>query len=169
MNMETIKTNYDGLFIHANFHFSVFYIIQPIPSGSGNQKLCAPITFPQTSRSSKKSQNDDFQSLWDDELNDIGPPTISRSNASSIYGVSDDPNSERSKTSHDRICEGMMLQSSDDEEPTETGMKDLLGELHVGDMVPVLISDVNNPLKFWLHIRQAKYEQQFNQLYNDMQ
>lgn len=59
----------------------------------------------------------------------------------------------------------MVLSSSD-----EGGeIKNLLGEFHVGDTIPVKLSDVNNPLKFWVHIQQEKHVKQINELHHEMQ
>lgn len=137
---------------------------QPSTSGylSSNARK---VTEPTTKAKSLKSE--DFNSLWDDELENAVPP----SNSSSFYGVSDISNNDKSDkepslpSSSDRVHMKMALSSSEDESDS---IKDLLDELHVGDVIPVRVSDINSPLKFWVHIRQDKYIQQINKLYKAM-
>lgn len=114
--------------------------------------------------------SDDFEDVWEDELENVQPPTINRSNASSFYGVSDlSSSSNASKASLDPIHRGMLETSSEDE-ATISEIPDLLGELHVGDMLKSRVSDTNNPLKFWIQILQDhKYLQQINEMLQKMQ
>lgn len=115
------------------------------------------------------SSKDDFEDLWVDELENVQPPTINRSNPSSFYGVSDlSAGSTSSKSSIDSVHKRMLEASSDDEVKISE-IPDLLSEFQGGDILPARVSDTNNPLKFWIHVRQEKYTLQINDMYKKMQ
>lgn len=115
------------------------------------------------------------ENLWDDELDDLEPPKIisngkAPSNSSSLYyGVSDIDGSSTGTSSREQIINPIHSFSDDEEEDQLNDIKSVLGDLSVGDMIPVVLSNVNNPLKFWLNIRREEYEKQFKTLYKDMQ
>lgn len=112
---------------------------------------------------------DDFADLWEDELENLQPPTLNRSNPSSYYGVSDSPaSSSSSNPSVDPVVR-RMAEPSSDEEVQISEIPELLSEFCCGDILPARVSDSNNPLKFWVHIRQEKYVQQINKMLTDMQ
>lgn len=62
----------------------------------------------------------------------------------------------------------MMELTSEDEEKV-SDIPDLLSEFQPGDMPPARVSDTNNPLKFWIHIRLEKYVTQLNDMHKAMQ
>lgn len=115
------------------------------------------------------SKTDDFTDLWEDELENVQPPTINRSNPSSFYGVSDLSNGSTSSKSSCDPVQQRMLESTSEDEAMITDIPDLLSEFHAGDILPARVSDTNNPLKFWIHIRQEKYITQINEMYKKMQ
>lgn len=148
--------------------FISLYEFQPVASVSGLQKTVTPNSTLQ------EPTIDHINDVWDDEWENIQPPTKNPQSraSSSFYGVSDIDGSTSTKSSHALLCQQMQLPSSDDEqeqEQTQTDLKALLDELHVGETVSVRISDVNNPLKFWLHLRPEKYVSQLRQMHNEMQ
>lgn len=127
------------------------------------------------------NQNADFESsqenLWDDELDFLQPPTApakskAESNDSSLYyGVSDTEGDSSAPPSsgemHQTLAEHMLSDEEEEEEQNE--IKGIVSELHPGDIIPVRLSDVNSPLKFWVHVRQEKYKNEIGTLYKDMQ
>lgn len=56
-----------------------------------------------------------------------------------------------------------------DEEVDDMRLKSGLEDLHAGDVIPVRMADVNNPLKFWVHIQTEKKKEEIDKLYNEMQ
>lgn len=62
-----------------------------------------------------------------------------------------------------------MLESSSEDEAKISEIPDLLNEFQAGDFLPAYVSETNNPLKFWIHIRQEKYIMQINEMHKKMQ
>lgn len=121
-----------------------------------------------------ESSNDN---LWDDELDNLESPTApskddSNTEDSSVYYCVSDTEEEAAPPLSVELLRQRMahpLLSDEEEETEQNKIKGAVNEMHVGDTVPVRLSDANSPLKFWVHIRQEKYREQFNKLYNDMQ
>lgn len=151
--------------------FSFVFIQKPTPSTLNGQESVAT-TNAHTGKSTPiqvSKASDDFEGLWDDELENVLPPTINRSNPSSFYGVSDlSTGSTSSKSSHDPFHQGM-LESTSEDEANISEIPDLLNEFHAGAFLSARVSDTNNPLKFWIHIRQDKYVIQINEMCKKMQ
>lgn len=124
---------------------------------------------PKASEEEKVELNTSADNLWDDELENLEPPVVVKSKAnsnSSIYGVSEDGSipDTRENNSHP-----LLSVYSDEEEVESQEIKSLLSEIRVGDVLPVQMSEINSPLKFWVHILQEKFGKQFDTLFNDMQ
>lgn len=115
--------------------------------------------------------SDDIEKLWEDELENIQPPTLNRSNPSSFYCVSDPTTgSISSKSSIDAVVQHMHLLSSDEDEGRKVSeIPELLNGFQAGDILPARVSDTNNPLKFWIHIRRKEFIAQINDMYTTMQ
>lgn len=62
-----------------------------------------------------------------------------------------------------------MVELTSEDEEKVNDIPDLLSEFQAGDMLPARVSDTNNPLKFWIHIRLEKYISQINDMYKTMQ
>lgn len=157
--------------INENLRFSFCkFVEKPTPSTSNHHE---PIETKQHAGKAKQTEepkpiNENFDSLWKDELENVQPPNINRSNPSSFYGVSDlSTHSSASSASIDPIQRRMMEPSSGDE-ATIDEIPELLNDLHCGDILPARVSDTNNPLKFWIHIRQEKYVTQINDMLHQM-
>lgn len=91
--------------------------------------------------------------------------------SSFYYGVSDTEDEAKPPSSVELLRKHMAESLfSDEEEETELNeIKGILSDLHVGDTLPVRISDANSPLKFWVHVRSDKYKQQMNKLYKELE
>lgn len=76
--------------------------------------------------------------------------------------------SNASKTSIDPIHR-RLLESSSEDESAINEIPDLLNNFQSGDMLPARVSDTNNPLKFWIHIRQDTYVNPVNEMLEKMQ
>lgn len=78
----------------------------------------------------------------------------------------DEPSTSRSRSiqghnsreTHDEIDSAVVTQD----------IKDNLDALNVGDELQVLVSEVNNPLKFWVNIKSPHHERQMKNLKRDM-
>lgn len=113
--------------------------------------------------------SDDIEDLWEDELENVQPPTLNRSNPSSFYCVSDSSTGSAStKSSIDPAVRQMRFLSTDEEEKVSE-IPELLSGFQAGDILPARVSDTNNPLKFWIHIRREEFITQINEMYRTMQ
>lgn len=140
---------------------------KPTPSTSNRQETDTATNAP-TVKSTPiqvSTVSDEFEDLWEDELENVQPPTMDRSNLSSFYGVSDLSGSMTSQSSR----ELQKIELTSEDEPTIDEIPDLLNGLYVGDILPARVSEANNPLKFWIHIRQEKYTVPINEMYKEMQ
>lgn len=113
------------------------------------------------------------ETVWDDEVTDLKPPSIEQNESASNYSynlavseISSKPDNTEDQTS---IKEVLELQFSDDEEIENAGIKATLDELSSGEVIPVRISDVNNPMKFWVHVRREKNRKEIERLYKEME
>ena len=125
----------------------------------------------------KISFDSSHENLWDDELENVEAATVplkskaDTGGSSLYYGVSDTED-EAGPPSSVELLRQRMAESlfSDEEEETEQNeIKGILADLHVGDTLPVRISDANSPLKFWVHVRLDKYKKQMDTLYKNME
>lgn len=104
-------------------------------------------------------------------MENLQPPTMNRSNPSSFYCVSDPSitSTASSKSSTDPAIRQMRELTSEEDEVKVSEIPDLLSEFQPGDMHPARVSDTNNPLKFWVHIRLEKYMSQLNEMHKALQ
>lgn len=118
------------------------------------------------------------ENLWDDELDFLQPPTApakskANSNGSSLYyGVSDIEGDSSAPPSSGEMMRRTLAEhifSDEEEEEEQNEIKAIVSELHPGDTIPVRLSEVNSPLKFWVHVRQEKYMNEIDTLYKEMQ
>lgn len=98
------------------------------------------------------------ESLWEDELDEMEPMQ----------------NNARSKNL--KLLPSALTQEiskitllDDNRVGEKLEIKNLLDEFKIGDEVPARLSDVNNPFKFWIHLRGEKYETQLKILNEKMQ
>lgn len=77
--------------------------------------------------------------------------------------------SNTTESSHESFCVKLMESSTDDEQPKHYPINDMFSGLNVGDTIPVRVSEVNNPLKFWIHICRKENKSQLIQLFTEMQ
>ncbi|XP_031630401.1 uncharacterized protein LOC116345291 [Contarinia nasturtii] len=115
------------------------------------------------------TENIGKENEWDDYVEKAKPPTVNKASSDDYCGVSDIDNSPPSETSEEVMRKKMAhCWFSDSEEEDYTDIKNISSEIHAGDTLPVRISDVNNPLKFWVHVRLPKYKDDINNLYKEM-
>ncbi|XP_055313883.1 tudor domain-containing 6-like isoform X2 [Sitodiplosis mosellana] len=144
------------------------------PQGNAVALTAPAITKETTEKLTWESSN---ENLWDDELDNLEPPTAPAKNkantddSSFYYGVSDTEEVPVPPSSVELLRQRMAdpLFSDEEEETEQNEIKGVLGDLHIGDTVPVRLSDANSPLKFWVHVRQEKYKKQIDTMYKDMQ
>lgn len=119
---------------------------------------------------SSQPSTKDSEVCWDDELDNLKPPSLSI--GSTMYGVSDGGRTESesipSQDSHDELCQQMANSLLVDEPLVTSEIKDLVEEINVGDLFPVEVLEVNSPLKFWAQILHTKYGDQRKELSKKM-
>lgn len=125
-----------------------FIKFQSSDEQQGEQKLFSSQDFKWDSLKEK---------LWEDELDDLEPSLNSaESNNSKLL---------QNVLTHE-VSEITLY---DDEAEKNLEIKDLVDELKPGDTFLAKLSDVNNPFKFWIHLKEEKYEAQLNTLNEEMQ
>lgn len=82
------------------------------------------------------------------ELENVQSPTVNRTKPTSSCNVSD-------------------LTTSSEDEGKSSEIPDLLRTFKVGDILPARVTDVNNPLKFWIQLN--NYQAQIYELHDKMQ
>lgn len=114
----------------------------------------------------------DLESYWDDDLDKMNP---NLKNENSVYGVSDirsndnsNHDSVKSQSSHD-ILRQTMAETTLSDDTKQNTIKEMIDELHVGDYLPVRVTNLNNPQKFWIQIRLKKYIERTNVMFKRMQ
>lgn len=128
------------------------------------------LKFPTKSCQPKSNDTMNLQSLnkhlWDDELDDLNPPMIVVESKAKSSGLSEIEVKSARTLLDERVTDH--LRNLSDEAEVEN-IKSILGDLQTDDVIPVSVSNVNSPLKFWLHIRKENYERRYEDLFNKMQ
>lgn len=68
-----------------------------------------------------------------------------------------------------KMANPLLSDDDDDEEKEQTDIEDIVKQIHINDVVPVRVADINNPMKFWLHVRLQKYTHKINKLLEELQ
>lgn len=84
------------------------------------------------------------------------------------YGVSDNEG-DSAIALNELLNTKPLLSLNSDEDEENTDIKGVFNEIHAGDVIPVILTEVNSPLKFWVNIEQQQYELQFGVLNTEMQ
>lgn len=150
-------------------------IVNSIPSLPIQTTTAPPIR----TAHSWQTASENSEKYWDDDLDSLKPPLNDGENS---YGVSEngaddftedgtDNVSNHSQDSHNELNRLMKLKASlSEKEPEEPkAMKDIIDEVHVGDILPVYVTDINGPMKFWVAILLPKFTKQRETLYEQMQ
>lgn len=125
-----------------------------------------------------QTTSENSEKYWDDDLDSLKPPLNDGRNS---YGVSEngaddftddctDKVSNHSQDSHKELNRLMLKAFLSEKEPEEPkAMKDIIDEVYVGDILPVFVTDINGPMKFWVAILLPKFTKQRETLYQQMQ